>query len=114
MPEGGLDTLSYEQTSSTIQSDGHEAAGLKVNVLPNPSRGRVEVSIAGPMTCGTARYRIQDFLGRTLVEGRFDEARSTQQLDLHGLAAGTYALSIAVDCPGQLPVSTSRPLLLAF
>lgn len=69
---------------------GLQPLSVEVAVYPNPTTALLTIKSAGGL-----RYRLLDLQGRTLLHGRCHDTE--QQLDLQGLANGTYLLHLTDD-----------------
>ena len=88
-------------TASAPVSEAPSTAALTLSApIPNPSRGEARFQVVA-REAGIVRVEVFDALGRRVArlhEGRMAPGEALAlQLDLHGLAAGTYAVLASAD-----------------
>ncbi|MCB9165329.1 MAG: FG-GAP repeat protein [Flavobacteriales bacterium] len=71
----------------------------ELNVMPNPTDGPIEVRWAALGKAGIAELRLVDMHGRTLRSERIQGDAARAEMDLAGIAAGTYTL-LGLDAQG--------------
>ncbi|HPF91993.1 MAG TPA: hypothetical protein PLL57_15135, partial [Flavobacteriales bacterium] len=71
----------------------------ELSVMPNPTDGPIEVRWAALGKSGMAELRLMDMHGRTLRSERFQDDAARAEMDLAGIAAGTYTL-LGLDAQG--------------
>lgn len=93
---------------STGAKDGR-AWNVQLDLAPNPSDGRVTLSLQGKATRHEISLQVADAFGRTVLERKFPAftGQAAYQLDLSGTTAGFYLLTLVSD--GQ---RVTRPLIL--
>jgi len=105
--EVGRDTATVVGT--TVGGNGGGTSGMPVrpgvaesimSVLPNPTRGGVEVAFTLPHQAHV-RLALRDAAGRELLavinDRVVEPGRHSQRLDLSGLASGTYFMLLEID-----------------
>jgi hypothetical protein len=76
---------------------------LKIGVYPNPTRGRVVVSLEDIAHSQKAVLTLTDMLGRPVSQAEFTAARgdSRTEMEVAGFAAGVYTLRITLPGEGR-------------
>lgn len=66
-------------------------------VYPNPTEGLLYINV-GPDAVGTARVRVLDMSGRTVLEAPINvRSGSASTIDMQGLQSGQYAVQLATE-----------------
>ena len=87
---------------SNNPNGSHTAASLEVPV-PNPAKGSTNIRYAVPAGTGSARLTIVNMLGQVMKEVKLNGGTGTLNMDVSGLASGTYPCTLWVN--GQATVS---------
>lgn len=79
-------TFAYSPVVS-VQSDG----AVEIGIYPNPTAGKLTISLPGALAASAPRVRISDLMGRVVKELSLP---ATGEVDLSALPAGTYLVNV--------------------
>ena len=71
----------------SVQSDGLAA----ISIYPNPTAGKVTISLPAALAASAPRVRISDLMGRVVQEVSLP---ASGEIDLGALPVGTYLLNV--------------------
>lgn len=90
-------TEGYHQTLLVLPTDPvglNDAIGLQVSVYPNPTTDRLIISL--PETEHGLSVTLHDMLGKLLLEKQMNKHGGVQELELTGISAATYLLTVSL------------------
>ncbi|WP_162550347.1 T9SS type A sorting domain-containing protein [Hymenobacter nivis] len=79
-------TVAYSPVVS-VQSDG----AVDISIYPNPTSGKVTITLPAALAASAPRVRISDLMGRVVQEVSLP---ASGEIDLGALPAGTYLLNV--------------------
>ncbi|AMJ65074.1 hypothetical protein AXW84_06250 [Hymenobacter sp. PAMC 26628] len=78
--------VAYSPTLS-VQNDG----AVDITIYPNPTAGKVTITLPAALAASAPRVRISDLMGRVVQEVSLP---ASGEIDLAGLPVGTYLLNV--------------------
>ena len=86
----GCDSQPSAPVSVAVTATRASLAGVELTVFPNPTTGRLTVSMSGSHS--TARLVVYNALGQEVLTSALPATATTRELDLTTLATGVYVL----------------------
>lgn len=91
--DGEVEDYTINVQDSTLSVETFESGNL--NVFPNPSKGRFEISLKGPLE-GDVKLEVYNISGRLITQKTYTTAGDFKKLiNLESLSAGLYILKIS-------------------